>query len=188
MRTALWADISRYHRSIQPLTRGRALRLLWSNFGLHALLTYRLGKWLKNGGSSPAAWLVRLLLWPLFSLLHLYVRLAYDIDLHLSAEIGEGLYIGHFGGIRLRHCRLGPHCAIQQQVVLEPEPGEPFGPVIGGRVWIGAHTRILGPIRVGDGATIGAGAVVLQDIPTRCLVLGNPARAIHRDYDNSDFL
>jgi serine O-acetyltransferase len=188
MRTALWADIGRYNRSMQPLTRGRALRLLSCNFGLHALLAYRLRKWLKNAGSLPAAWLSRLLLWPLSNLLHLYVRLAYDIDLHLSAEIGEGLYIGHFGGIRLRHCRLGSQCAIQQQVVLEPEPGEASGPVIGDRVWIGAHTRIFGPIRVGDGATIGAGAVVLQDIPPHCLVLGNPARAIHRDYDNSDFL
>lgn len=188
MWSALWSDIGRYHRSRQPLTRGRAIRLLWRNFGLHALLAYRLGKWLENAGSSPAAWLSRFLLRPLSYLLHLYVRVAYDIDLHMSAEIGEGLYIGHFGGIRLRHCRLGSHCAIQQQVVLEPEPGGTCGPEIGCHVWIGSHTRIFGPIRVGDGATIGAGAVVLQDIPPRCLVLGNPARVIYRDYDNSDFL
>ena len=188
MRIALWSDICHYHRSNEPLARRRALHLLWYNFGLHALLDYRLKRWLKTSGSSPATMLLRLLLWPFSSLFHLYVRLCYDIDLDSSAEIGDGLYIGHFGGIRLRHCRLGSYCAIQQQVVLEPRPGETSGPVIGDRVWIGAHSRIVGPIRVGDGATIGAGAVVLQDIPPRCLVLGNPARMIHRDYDNSDFL
>jgi serine O-acetyltransferase len=117
-----------------------------------------------------------------------YVRLAYDIHLDETAEIGPGLYIGHFGGIRLRNCRLGANCAISQEVRIEPAANGSNGPVIGNRVWIGSHARIEGALRVGDGATIAAGAVVTRDVAPGCLVMGNPARVVQKDYDNSGFL
>jgi acetyltransferase-like isoleucine patch superfamily enzyme len=60
--------------------------------------------------------------------------------------------------------------------------------VIGEKVWIGAHAQICANVSVGDGSSIGAGAVVTQDIPQCCLVLGNPGRIAQRDYDNSAFL
>jgi len=47
---------------------------------------------------------------------------------------------------------------------------------------------IQGDITIGDGATIGAGAYVKEDVLPNSLVLGNPARVIQRDYDNSNFL
>ncbi len=62
------------------------------------------------------------------------------------------------------------------------------GPVIGQRVWIGAHARVCGDISVGDGSTVSAGSVVTQNIPERCLVLGNPGRIAQKDYDNEAFL
>jgi serine O-acetyltransferase len=137
---------------------------------------------------SPAFWLPIILLTPVYWLLATYYRLAYDINLEQSAEIGPGLYIGHFGGIRVRNCYIGEHCAIQQEVCLEPEACGNGGPIIGNRVWIGAHARIQGSVKVGDRATIGAGSLVNRDVPDGCLLLGNPARVAQKDYDNSGFL
>ena len=82
----------------------------------------------------------------------------------------------------------GEHCAIQQEVCLEPTITGKHGPEIGDRVWIGAHARIQGNIHVGNRATIGAGTIITQDIPEGCLFLGNPSRLVLRNYDNSSFL
>ena len=51
---------------------------------------------------------------------------------------------------------------------------------IGERCYIGAHSIILAGVRVGDGCVIAAGSVVMKDIPSGCLVYGNPARVIER--------
>jgi serine O-acetyltransferase len=53
-------------------------------------------------------------------------------------------------------------------------------PRIGNRVDIGAGAKILGPITIGDDATIGANAVVLQDVPPNSIAIGIPARTIPR--------
>ena len=47
---------------------------------------------------------------------------------------------------------------------------------------------ITGNVSIGDGATIGAGAHVSGDVPARALLMGNPARMMSRDYDNSAIL
>ena len=60
--------------------------------------------------------------------------------------------------------------------------------MIGERVYIGAHAHIYADVTIGDGATIGAGAVITEDIAPYCLVLGNPGRIIQQDYDNSALL
>ncbi len=174
------ADVLRYHRRGTAPRAIDCLRLAIENFGLQALFVYRLGRWLRN---RP----VTLLLYPVYQVLAAGIRLAYGINLEQSAEIGPGLYIGHFGAIHVAHCRMGARCAIQQHVRLDAGSGTK-GPVIGTAVWIGAHAQIRADVEIGDGATIGAGAVVTQDVPPRCLVLGNPGRVTQRDYDNSMFL
>lgn len=178
------ADIGRFHRQDERNT----MRLLWYSPGLKSLVAYRLGVWLRSVSGNPLCWPMVLVLAPCYWLLTAYVRLAFDIILDKSAVIGPGLYIGHFGGIRLRNCRLGACCSIQQEVRLEPSPGSDDGPVIGNSVWIGAHARTQGVIKVGDGATVGAGALVTQDVDAGCLVLGSPARVMQRNYDNSSLL
>jgi serine O-acetyltransferase len=158
------------------------------NFGFHALIVYRFGNWLFLMRRQPYYWPFLVITAPLYWSMASFIRIAYDIQLDPTAEIGPGLYIGHFGGIRVRKCKLGSYCAIQQEVTLQPEAGAHDGPTIGNRVWIGAHAHIHGAISIGDGATIGAGAIVKEDIGENNLVLGNPARAVIMNYDNSTFL
>ncbi len=178
------ADIVRYQRHDER----NPLRIIWESPGLKTTIIYRLGRWLQSIGMSPLRWPLFLLLSPVYLLLVTYMRIACDIILELSADIGPGFYIGHFGGIRIKDCYVGANCSIQQEVSLLPYEGKHSGPVVGNFVWIGTHVCLQGPISIGDRATIGAGAVVTQNVEANCLVLGNPARVLQRDYDNSSIL
>ncbi len=180
----------RGERRVGTLRPNDALRLLSKNYGLQALVIYRFGRWLSGVRERRFGGVVAIPLFPAYRLLSAYARAVYGINLEQSADIAPGLYIGHFGGIEVRNCRLGPRCAIHQQVKLGPAENAvtTMGPVIGEGVWIGAHAQIYAAVCVGDGATIGVGAVVTEEIPPRCLVLGNPGRIAQRNYDNQTFL
>jgi serine O-acetyltransferase len=184
MMGALSADIRRCTDSERPYRT--FAELLARNYGLQALIAYRLGRWLLRSRRDFYRWPLLPLGWPLYFLLSRYVRLAFDIRLELSADIGPGAYIGHFGGLRVRRCSIGANCSVGRLTNIGPAAGE--GPVIGERVWIGAHVRILGAYRVGSGATVSAGAVVLRDIPDMALCMGDPARIVMRAYDNRSML
>jgi serine O-acetyltransferase len=162
-------------------------RLLADNYGLQALLAYRLGRWLLRHRGVVYCWPLLPFGWPLYFILSRYVRGAFDIHLELSADIGAGFYIGHFGAIHVRHCRIGCNCSIGRLTDIAPANGTD-GPVIGDRVWIGAHAQIVGPYRVGSDTTISAAAVVKRDIPDKSLCMGNPARVVIRHYDNRSIL
>ena len=110
----------------------------------------------------------------MYWILSAWARNAYGINLDQSANIAPGFYINHFGGVEVRNCIIGPHCNIQQHAKVGGENTD-MRPVIGEGVWIGAHSRVCANVNVGDGAAIGVGAVVTQDVPGHCLVLGNPA-------------
>jgi serine acetyltransferase len=90
----------------------------------------------------------------------------------------------HFGGIEIANCRLGANCSVAQWTKIGSR-SDALGPAIGDSVWIGAHTQVLGPVLIGDGATIGPGSRVIKAVPKRALVLGNPARIVFPAFDNS---
>ncbi|MDP2097456.1 MAG: hypothetical protein U1D70_16475 [Methylobacter sp.] len=178
------ADIRLVQRSTGALRLSDVLYSFWRSYGLRVLAIYRFGRWLGTLKKRPYVWVIAVLLYPVYWLLTCCVRKAYDIHLDQSADIAPGFYIDHFGGIEVRNCRIGPCCHLGQQVKLKPAEVDGKGLVIGENVFIGAHARICADVSVGNGVAIGAGAVVTQDIPPRCLVLGNPSRIAQRDYDN----
>ena len=113
----------------------------------------------------------------------------YGISLSRKANIGHGLLIGHFGNIKIGKCVLGENCSIQQSVHIGHEEGKGASvPHIESRVWIGGHVTIHGKIKINKGATISAGSNVTQDVPEGCLVVGNPARIVNKNYDNTVIL
>ena len=180
------ADMRHYLRSPNRVGTRDFFYLLFSELSFQAIVTYRLGQWLRSGTvASRIGWP---LAYPFFLILQAFVRSAYDIRIDVTAKIGSGLYIGHFGGIQVRECCIGSGCSIQQQVRIGPAlPGEP-GPTIGNRVWIGAHAQVEGPFHVGDGATVAAGSVVTGNVAPNCLWLGRPGRIVRFNYDNTPFL
>ena len=106
------------------------------------------------------------------------------IELHWNLEIGSGLKIFHGYALVLNpETVLGHDCILRHSTTTglrEATPGERGdAPVLGDRVNVGPHVVMLGPIHIGDDAVIGAGSVVVKDVPAGTTVVGNPARVVN---------
>jgi serine O-acetyltransferase len=104
-------------------------------------------------------------------------------ELNPLAEIGPGLYIAHAVGVGIgAYVTIGRNCRIHLGALVGPQPHpaqlEPARTVIGDDVYIGSHAVIMGGVTVGEGATIGANAVVLRDVPPFAVVAGPPGRVV----------
>jgi serine O-acetyltransferase len=100
-------------------------------------------------------------------------------EIPLNCNIGGGLLIPHPSGIVIDPgARIGVNCLIFQQVTIGTR-GNPDVPVIEGHVDIGAGAKILGAIRIGAHARVGANAVVLSNVPSGAVAVGIPAKIIH---------
>jgi len=98
-------------------------------------------------------------------------------DIPINASLGGGLLIPHPNGIVIHpDAVVGPNCLIMQQVTIGTTGKDNSLPVLEGHVDIGAGAKILGGIRIGAHARIGANAVVLKDVPAYATAVGIPAR------------
>lgn len=111
---------------------------------------------------------------------HRFWSVVTGADIPLNCQLGGGLMMPHPTGIVIHPgAQVGPNCIIFQQVTLGTLASGGF-PVVGGHVDIGAGAKLLGPIRVGDHAVIGANAVVVTDVPEHHVAVGVPARCMAR--------
>jgi serine O-acetyltransferase len=96
-------------------------------------------------------------------------------DIPINSVIAGGLMLPHPNGVVLHpEARIGPNCLLFQQVTIGTGP-KPGLPELGGHVDVGPGAKILGGVRIGDHATIGANAVVIADVPSGCVAVGVPA-------------
>lgn len=177
-------DIARCVESERP-TPLQLLRAVLRTEGLWALCTYRLGRWVHTRWSRPGlgalARFALALAWFVYSSLEVWVSLLVDIQLHVTAKIGPGLYVGHFKSVHVGpNVRIGRNCNIgQMSWIAAAGPGfSPGAPVIGDRVYVGVGAKVIGPVTVGDDVAIGANAVVFDAVPEMAVVAGNPARIV----------
>lgn len=106
------------------------------------------------------------------------------IEIHPGAKIGKRLFIDHGSGVIIGETTvIGDDVTIFQGVTLggTGKHQRKRHPTIGNRVLISAGSKVLGPIRVGDDAKIGAGAVVIKDVPSKSTVVGVPGRVVVQD-------
>jgi serine O-acetyltransferase len=172
--TSWWRHIYRDFRRYR-VTEDSALRTVFLTQGFWASAVYRVAR--------AGLRCTRLLL-PLAAIAQKLVEIITGISLPPDCEIGEGLYIGHYGAIIVgMQARIGHNCSLAQNVTIGVgASGEGRGaPVIGNRVFIGAHSVVVGRITVGDDAVICAGSVVNRSVPARAVVMGNPARVVSYD-------
>lgn len=109
------------------------------------------------------------------------------IEIPVKTKIGKGLTLYHGTGLVINgYCVIGDYCVVRHGVTIGNTirtDGTYSGvPVIGNRVEFGAHSVALGDIRIGDGARIGAGAVLLSDVPDGGVAVGVPARVIEKGH------
>lgn len=138
--------------------------------GFHALQAYRIAHWLWQHGRNPLA---------LF--LQNRISTVFGVDIHPAAVIGKGIMFDHATGIVIGETAIvEDNVSIMQSVTLGgtgKEAGDRHPKVRKG-VLIGAGAKILGNISIGECAKIGAGSVVLRDVPPRTAVAGVPAQVI----------
>jgi serine O-acetyltransferase len=110
-----------------------------------------------------------------------HYRYKYDLLITYTSQVGGGLYISHIGTIIVnQRAAIGKDCTICSGVTIGSiSRGKRTGvPVIGERVYISHGAKILGAVRVGDDAIIGANCVVIDDVPANGVVVGVPGRII----------
>lgn len=110
-----------------------------------------------------------------------YSRHRTGIEIHPAAEIAPGVFIDHGMGVVIGEtAQVGEGSVIYQGVTLGGT-GKQSGkrhPTVGQRCVISAGAKVLGNITIGDCAKVGAGAVVLRDVPAHATVVGVPARVV----------
>ena len=108
-------------------------------------------------------------------------RAVTGVEIHPAAEIGESFFIDHGSGVVIGETAvIGDFVTLYQGVTLG---GTGFQrgkrhPTLGDNVTVGSGAKLLGPIAVGDGAKVGANTVVVEDVPPRATVVGNPGHPV----------
>lgn len=119
-----------------------------------------------------------------------FMRCFFGVWLPASVQAGKGLVLGYGGLSVVIHHRaiLGRNCHIDQCVTIGGTSMKKDVPVIGDNVYVGAGAKILGPVTIGNDVVIGANSVVLNDVPSNCLVVGVPGRVVKTGIAKSDYV
>jgi serine O-acetyltransferase len=172
---SLWSDVLEDLRvpvERDPAARG-PLDVILSYPGFHAITAHRFIHALYGLGVP---------LLPRF--LSNMVRASTGIEIHPAAKIGHRFFIDHGMGVLIGEtAEVGDDVTLYKGVTLG---GTSLGqgkrhPTIGNDVVIGTNASILGAITIGDGARVGAGSVVVRDVPPRATVVGIPGRIVLQD-------
>ncbi|GAC1348798.1 MAG: serine O-acetyltransferase [Vulcanimicrobiaceae bacterium] len=160
-----------------PVERDPAARgyvdVLLSYPGFHAVTAHRLIHELNKTGLPLVP-----------RLLSNVVRFATGIEIHPAAKIGRRFFIDHGMGVLIgATAEIGDDVTLYKGVTLG---GTSLGhgkrhPTIGNDVVIGTNASVLGAITIGDGSRVGAGSVVVRDVPPRSTVVGIPGRIVLQD-------
>ena len=156
-------------RERDPASRSNIEAILTAP-GLHAIALHR-----------PANWLWRKGLFLPGRLLSQFNRALTGIEIHPGARVGRGVFIDHGMGVVIGEtASVGDNVTMYQGVTLGGT-GKQRGkrhPTIEEDAVIGVGASVLGAVTVGAGARVGAGSVVLKDIPAHTTAVGIPARAV----------
>jgi serine O-acetyltransferase len=150
-----------------------ALEVVFCTPGVHAIWIHRAAHWFwRAGWKLTGRWLSHV------------GRFLTGIEIHPAAVLGPGLFIDHGMGIVIGEtAEIGENVSILQGVTLGGTSAkrEKRHPTIGDNVTIGAGAAVLGGFTIGAGSRIGAGSVVVREVPENCVVVGVPGRITFRN-------
>ena len=159
-------------RERDPAARS-TLEVLLCYPGVHALAFHRIAHaiW-RRGWTIPARFLSHM------------SRFLTGIEIHPAARIGPGLFIDHGMGVVIGEtAEVGENVTLLQGVTLGGTSlkREKRHPTLGDNVVVGAGAKIIGAFKIGDGSRIGAGSVVVREVPPNSVVVGVPGRVTYRN-------
>ena len=111
-------------------------------------------------------------------------RFLTGIEIHPAAKLGPGLFIDHGMGVVIGEtAEVGRNVTLYQGVSLAGTSlkREKRHPTLGDNIVVGAGAKIIGAIYIGDNSRIGAGSVVVRDVPPNAVVVGVPGRVTYKD-------
>jgi serine O-acetyltransferase len=171
MLDSLRADI-RAVMDRDPAARSR-LEVVLCYPGIHALTMHRVAHALwRSGWTTLARWVSHV------------SRFLTGIEIHPAARLGRGLFIDHGMGVVIGEtAEVGENVTLLQGVTLGGTSlkREKRHPTLGDHVVVGAGAAVIGAITIGAGSRIGAGSVVVRDVPPNSVVVGVPGRVTYRD-------
>ena len=159
-------------RERDPAARS-TLEVLLCYPGVHALAFHRFAHAIWRRGFTVLARFVS----------HV-ARFLTGIEIHPAAQLGPGLFIDHGMGVVIGEtAEVGENVTLLQGVTLGGTSlkREKRHPTLGDNVVVGAGAKIIGGFKIGDGSRIGAGSVVVREVPTNSVVVGVPGRVTYRD-------
>ena len=128
--------------------------------------------------------------YPFKILYYFYSQYILGCDIRLTTQIGKGFEIFHGarGSVISPTTIIGDNVSLRQNTTIGAKgfQGAEKSPIIGNNVTIGPNVCIIGDIHIGDNSTIGAGAVVVKNVRSGTVVVGNPAREVQpKSSDNN---
>ena len=183
---------SDFHRYIyvyrrDKLSFGNILYRLLFEYGFYATIVYRIGNSIEKNFKGAILYFPFIMI---YNSLNFIIKILYGIEIDKCAIIGKGLFIGHFGGTKIEKCIMGDFCSVYHQVHIGKAEDNMNQKLveIGHSAWIGAHSTIYSTARLEDNVTIVVGSAVKSFLPENCLAMGNPARVVNKNYDQSILL
>src|SRR5437667_4152583 len=155
-----------------PASRSR-LEAILCYPGVHALVFHRIAHRLWGAGWFGSA-----------RFLSHISRFLTGIEIHPAAKLGPGLFIDHGMGVVIGETsEVGRNVTIYQGVSLAGTSlkREKRHPTLGDNVVVGAGAKVIGGFKIGDNSRIGAGSVVVHEVPPNSVVVGVPGRVTHKD-------
>ena len=138
--------------------------------GFHSITAYRVANYWLNEKPSFSMYIQSI------------VSEKFNVDIHPNAKIGKGIMVDHASGVVIGEtAKIGDYSSLFHGVTLGgvgSEKGQRH-PQIGKNVMLSANSTIVGNIKIGDNVKIGAGSVVLNDIPENSTAVGVPAKIIN---------
>jgi len=118
------------------------------------------------------------------------LRILFSCSIKTGAKIGKGSSVGLAGlGVAIhKRAVIGKNTIIGQGVTIGGRSKHNDVPIIGDNCFISPGAKILGPIKIGNNSIVGPNAVVIDDIPDNCIVVGIPAKIIKTDIDIKEYI